>query len=204
MDCTSSACLANVMQAATAALSWLVGRRDFFTEDVTEDSSSSSTSSSISTSSAGSPTAPKVCESKEGMPIVADGKRPSSSTLNMSADATDGSHPPKQGPAKSGKKKSDKNKKKGPESASTKAAGAEAAQPAEKERVEDNNMFIVAGKSRGGRGKKRTAADSSAPLSNKRTVQNGPELISGITHPCISWEFSTLELIQNISTLWIN
>ena len=70
--------------------------------------------------------------------------------------------------------------------------------------MEENNMFIVAGKSRGTRGKKRTAADSSAPLSNKRTVQNGPELNSGITHPCISWEFSPLELMQNISTLWIN
>lgn len=196
------------MQAATAASSWLVGRHDFFLEDVTEYSSTSSStiSSSNSSSSAGSPTAPKVGESKEGMPIVAHGKRPSSSTINVSANATDGSHPPKQGLAKSGKKKSGKNNK-GPESASTKAAGAEAAQPAEKEReeeVEDNNMFINAGKSRGSRGKKRTAVDSSAPPSNKRTVQNGPELISGITHPCISWEFSTLELIQNISTLWIN
>ncbi len=197
------------MQAATAASSWLVGRHDFFLEDVTEYSSTSSStiSSSNSSSSAGSPTAPKVGESKEGMPIVAHGKRPSSSTINVSANATDGSHPPKQGLAKSGKKKSGKNNNKGPESASTKAAGAEAAQPAEKEReeeVEDNNMFINAGKSRGSRGKKRTAVDSSAPPSNKRTVQNGPELISGITHPCISWEFSTLELIQNISTLWIN
>ncbi len=58
MDGISSACLANVMQAATATLSWLVGRRDFFVDDVTEDSSSCR-SSSIS-SSDGAPKAPKV------------------------------------------------------------------------------------------------------------------------------------------------
>ncbi len=39
-DSFSSACLANVMQAATATMSWLVGRRDFFVDDMTEDSSS--------------------------------------------------------------------------------------------------------------------------------------------------------------------
>lgn len=160
-----------------ATLSWLVGRHNFFVTDVTQDSSSSSSSSS----SDGSSIAPKTR---------------SPSTINVSADATDGSQTLQQGPANSGKKKyGKKNKKKGPESASTKAAGDEAAKTAEKEKEEeeDTNMFKVAGKSRGSRGKKRTgaAAGSSAPLSIKGTVQNGPELITGMAHPCISSKFST-------------
>jgi len=58
----------------------------------------------------------------------------------------------------------------------------------EEEEEEEDNMFKVAAKSRGSRGKKRTgaAAGSSAPLSIKGTVQNGPELITGMPHPCIS------------------
>ncbi|KAL0038809.1 hypothetical protein WJX79_008711 [Trebouxia sp. C0005] len=49
------------------------------------------------------------------------------------------------------------------------------------EEEEDINMPKVAAKSRGSRGKKRAgaAAGSSAPLSIKGTVQNGPELITG-------------------------
>ena len=183
LDCTSSGCLVNVMQATMAASSWLVGCRNFFVDNVTQGSTTTTTTSS-SSSSTGSPTAPKASESKEGVPNSADGKRPSSSTINVSANATDGSHPPKQGPARSGKKKNGKkNQKKGPESDSTKAAGDEAAKPAEKEReeeVDENNMFKVAGKSRGNRGKKGPAAGSSAPLSIKGTVQTRPELTTGM------------------------
>ncbi len=71
------------MQAATATLSWLVGRHNFFVDDVTQHSTSSS-------SSDGSPKAPKASSSKVGVPVSADGKTRSPSTINVSADATDG------------------------------------------------------------------------------------------------------------------
>ena len=197
MDCISSACLANVMQAATATLSWLVGRHDFFVNVVTEGSrSSSSSSSSRSSSSDGAPKAPMGGNFKLDMPVSTDGKMRSSSTINLSADATDGPQTLKQATAKSSKKKSGKqNKRKGSESVRnrTKAAGHEAAKTAEKkkeekEEEEDINTSKVAARGRGSQGKKRTgaAAHSSAPLSIKETVQHGPELITGMAQPCIS------------------
>jgi len=117
----------------------------------------------------------------------------SSSTINVSADATDGPQTLNQAPAKSSKNKSGKqNKRKGSDSVRnrTKAAGDEAAKTAEKEREEeeDINTSKVAARGRSGQGKKRTdaAADSSAPLSIKQTIQHGPELITGMAQPCIS------------------
>ena len=190
MDCTSSGCLANAMQAVMATLSWLMGRHEFCLHDVTHDSTTSSSSSS---SSYGSPTAPRAGSSKVDVPFSTDGKTPSSATINVSADSTGRSQALNQGPAKSGKKKKGKlNKRKGSMSVDnqTKVAGDEAAKTAEKEREEeeekDINTFKVAGKSRGSRGKKRTAAGSSAPLSIKRTIQHGPELITGMGHPCFT------------------
>ncbi len=123
------------MQAATTTLRWLVGCRNFFVNNVTQDSGSSRSRSSDS-----APKAPKRGNSKLGMPFSADGKTSSSSTINVSADATGGLQTLKQGPAKSSKKKSSKQtKKKGPESASnqTRAAGDEAAKIVEKEREEE-------------------------------------------------------------------
>ena len=128
------------MQAATATLSWLVGRHDFFVNVVTEGSSSSSSSSSSrSSSSDGAPKAPMGGNFKLDMPVSTDGKMRSSSTINLSADATDGPQTLKQATAKSSKKKSGKqNKRKGSESVRnrTKAAGHEAADCGEEERGE--------------------------------------------------------------------
>ena len=177
------------MQAVMATLNWLMGRHEFCLHDVTHDSTSSSSSSS---SSYGSPTAPRAGSSKVDVPLSTDGKTPSSATINVSADSTGGSQALNQGPAKSGKKKNGKlNKRKGSMSVDnqTKVAGDEAAKTAEKEGEEeerDINTFKVAGKSRGSRGKKRTAAGSSAPLSIKRTIQHGPELITGLAQPCFT------------------
>ena len=196
------------MQAVMATLSWLVGCRDFFVDDITEDSSSSSSSSSHH----GTPKAPKTVDFKVSVPISVDGKtRSASIPINVSADARSGPQTLKQGPAKSGKKKSKKqNKKKGSESAGnqTRAAGDEAAKTVEKKREEeeeDINMPKVAAKSRGSRGKKRAgaAAGSSAPLSIKGTVQNGPELITGMANPCISRKFSTLNCQKTLAS-WVN
>ncbi|KAA6422721.1 MAG: hypothetical protein FRX49_07256 [Trebouxia sp. A1-2] len=182
--CFIFAALMASFKAVMATLSWLVGCRDFFVDDITEDSSSSSSSSSHH----GTPKAPKTVDFKVSVPISVDGKtRSASIPINVSADARSGPQTLKQGPAKSGKKKSKKqNKKKGSESAGnqTRAAGDEAAKTVEKKREEeeeDINMPKVAAKSRGSRGKKRAgaAAGSSAPLSIKGTVQNGPELITG-------------------------
>ena len=174
----SCQCHATAMQVATATLGWLVGCHDF---DVDADTADSSSISSSSNSSDGSPNATKAGNFKPGVPSSADGKMLSSTTINILADATAGP----QGPANSSKKKiGRKNKKKGPESASTRA-GDEAAKTAEKdgEKEEEEEDYVkVAAKSRGSWGKKRTAADSSAPLSINRTVQNGPELITGMAH----------------------
>ncbi len=190
------------MQVAPAILRWLVGCHDFVVDADIADSSSISSSSN---SSDDSPKATKAGNSKAGVPSPADSNTLSSTTINISADATAGPQTVKQGPANSGKEKiGRKNKKKGLQSASTRAAGDEAAKTAEKEKEEEEDYVKVAGRSRGSRGKKRTAAGSSAPLSIKRTVQNGPELITGINHPCISWKFSIPKLRQDISTLWIN
>ncbi len=177
------------MQAAMAASSWLVGHRDYVVHDVIQDSGSSSSSSgsSRSNSSDATPKANKAGSSKEGAPISADGKTPSSTTIHVVADATGGSQTLKQGPAKSSKKKSGKKKeRKGSESVGNQTMAADdgaaktVEQQREEEEEEDNTMFKVAGKSRGSRGKKRTAADSSAPLSIKGTVQTRPELITGL------------------------